>query len=121
MAARDLVRYYGLLARELAALRFTKAEGVLLHHAHAAAQSAREDGEPFPSFAAAVESESRRIGGLPHLAGAGAGLAERVAAFTPVQTLAVLDACERFRVLVERGGWTEVAAMLRAVGLLREG
>ena len=121
VAARDLARYYGLLARELAALRFTKAEGVLLHHAHAAAQSAREDGEPFSSFAAAVASESRRIGGLPHLSGAGAGLAERVAAFTPAQTLAVLDACERFRALIKRDGWTEIAAMLRAGGLLRDG
>jgi hypothetical protein len=122
VAARDLARYYGLLARELAALRFTKAEGVLLHHAHAAAQSAREEGEPFASFSAAVEYEWRRTCGMHTVQAAhGDELAERVAAFTPAQTLAVLDACERFRVLVKRDGWTDIPVMLRAVGLLREG
>lgn len=122
IAARDLARYYGLLARELAGLSFTRAEAELLYHAVTGATRAREDGEPFASLAAAVLAEWRRTCGMDHRQPAhGDALAERVAGFTAAQTLAVLDACERFGALARREGWTEIPDMLRAVGLLRAG
>src|SRR5689334_18256650 len=80
VAARDLARYYGLLARELAALDFTRAEAELLYHAVIGANRAREDGEPFASLAAAVLAEWRRTCGIEHVqASRGDELAERVA------------------------------------------
>ena len=122
LLAREVARYYGLLARELAAVQLTREEAAVLRVAVRGTERARIAGSPFGSFAEAAESEWRRTEGLsdrrtvrrePFVA--------RVAAWSPGQTLAAIDALEQLRALTYRGGWTTLPEMLRAVGLLRDG
>ena len=116
-AERDLARSYGLLARELAAVRLTREEAAVRQVAARAAGRARIAGRPFGSFAEAVEAEVRRTEHLrSRFALDGERLVATVAAWTPAQTLAVLDACERVRAVAHRGGSTTLAELLREAG-----
>ena len=122
LLVRDLARYYGLLARELATVQLTQEETIVLKGAVWAAAQARMGGTPFGSFVEAVAAEFRSTQGMADRRTVrGDDLVARVAAWTPAQTLAVVDACERFWALARRDGWTDVPTMLRAVGLLRDG
>ena len=103
-------------------MALTAHQAELLLHAVAAAELARERGEPFGSFAEAVESETKRLQGVHQHLGIEVGdLAEQVAAWSPTRTLAVVDACERLGVLSLRGVTEPMPTLLRAVGLLRGG
>jgi hypothetical protein len=120
---RDLARYYGLLARELAAVQLNKLEAQVIEVARRAAEQARIAGRPFGSFAAAVAAEIERTRDLDlraRWALDGDALIAKAAAWTPGQTLAVLDACERVRAAAHRGGETSLAELLAAAGLPRE-
>ena len=54
---RELPRYYGLLARELAGVQLTKLEAQVAETAPRDAERARLDGSPFGSLAAAAGAE----------------------------------------------------------------
>ena len=59
LLAREIARYYGLLARELATVQLGALEASVLEVAVRAAERARVAGTPFASFAEAVEAEVR--------------------------------------------------------------
>jgi hypothetical protein len=94
------------------AFEFSKAEVMLIWHGFMAARA-----DPFPSLAAAVASEAQRMNGLSDLRSVNREqLLARVAALTPIQTLALIDAFERFNARNERQGWGDIPTTLRAVG-----
>ena len=122
LLARDLARSYGLLARELATVRLSRIEAEVLHVAVRGAERARVADTPFGSLAEAVEAEVRRVRGLDlrsRWALNDDALIAAVAAWTPAQTLAVLDACERVRAAAYRGSSTFLAELLREAAMPR--
>lgn len=112
-ARRDLERYYALLARELPT--FTESEAMLLcdvmngtltepHTASllwANVSDALEDGY----------AEKWHVDGL--------ALVARLRHLSPIQAMAVCDACERFWHLVASGDARSNAERVRVVGLTR--
>ena len=122
LLAREVARYYGLLARELANVELTQEETTVLRGAVQGAARARVAGSPFGSFAEAVAAEFQSTQGMADRRTVrGDDLVARVTGWSPAQTLAVVDACERFWALACRDGWTDVPTMLRAAGPLRDG
>ena len=121
LLAREVARYYGLLARELAAVQLTREEAAVLQVAVRGTERARIAGSPFGSLAEAVAAEIRRTQDLPaQRVVDGEKLVAGVATWSPARTVAVLDACERVRAAAHRGGSTTLAELLRAVGPPRD-
>ena len=117
LLARDLARYYAFLARELATVRLEHEEVTVLGDAVHAAEQARIAGSPFATLAEAVEAELRGTENLPRRPEVnGQLLIAAVAAWTPGQMLAVLDARERVRAIARQGGQTTLAELLRTAG-----
>jgi hypothetical protein len=120
VATRDLARYYGMLAKELRTIRLSTQEAILVWRALVTVWRAQADGQPtaFPSLPAAVEAEWRRCMGCQDIRGVDCpALVARLQALTPAQTLALVDAAERFQALVKRDGWGPIPDLLMAVGL----
>jgi hypothetical protein len=125
IAIRDLARYYYLLARVFDGLTLTEQEAMLISRAltqvWAAGAEQQQQSPAFPSLAAAVAAESRRLQGTATVEGVKIeDLVERLERLDPAQTLALIDACERFQARVQRQGWGPVPRLLQEVGLLHD-
>jgi hypothetical protein len=125
IALRDLVRYYRLLAGALEGLGLSEQEGLLIWRAltqfWTAGTEQHQQSPPFPSLAAAVAAEWRRLQGSVTVEEVQIDdLVGRLERLSPAQTLALIDACERFQAHVQRQGWRPVPQLLQEVGLLRD-
>ena len=119
VAARDLARYYRLLARELRSVRLTEQEAMLVWQALTQVWAARADGQAPPgrSLVEAVDAEYQRLAGLSSLDRViREDLLVRLAALSRAQELALLDACERMMVHIRRQGWSDIPTLLRTFG-----
>lgn len=124
VAARDLDRYYALLAAELRRVDLSESEAMLLIDAlngvlHDAPES-------IPTMLWAGVDDAIRLDGLDATWGVdGAAVVAKLRALTPTQATAVVDAVERWWLIAgaadEAGGGipAEREARLRVVGLVR--
>lgn len=101
VAARDLDRYYALLAREYQTLRLTEAEENLVRDAC--------NGTQWDVFATALVwaavDDGIRVDHLDQKWGVnGPALVQRLRMMTVGQSIAVVDAVERFWITQEKGG-----------------
>ena len=115
IVARDLGRYYALLARSLAALTLTEAEASLICDA---CNGTLWEPHTIPLLWAAVDDAIRLNGLADRWRVDGAALVVKLRALSAGETFALADAVERF--------WRQpgsndhpVAVQLRAVGLLQ--
>ncbi len=95
VAARDLGRLYGLLRRELAHVRLSEAEVGVVEAAWGRCSPSAVSTDRVPSLADATALAATRcvlVNGADV-----AGVLATLRSLSPVQTLAVLDACERLR------------------------
>jgi len=95
-------------------------EAVVVWEAMQAVWKAKDDGRhaQFESLAAAVEDAAHRLLGYSDTRGVnGPELVARIAALSPLQELALIDAMERLRVRIFTKGWAAWSVMLREVGL----
>jgi hypothetical protein len=122
IAIRDLARYYHLLARTLEGLGLNEQEAMLIWQALTQVWTARTEQHlqprPFPSLAAAVAAEGRRLQETKAEEVQIDELVERLERLSPAQTLALIDACERFQGRVQRQRWRPKSHLLQEVGLL---
>ncbi len=128
VAARDLARYYRLLATELRAMTLTDGEAHLIVAAVVALRTAQAEGRHLASLADAVEAEyAQHVGGsiLHHTPVDGDALVARLGALSRTATVALIDAGERALVLRRRKGpeyrHGRESWLLRVVGLVRDG
>jgi hypothetical protein len=125
VAERDVARLHRLLAEELKTVMLSEPEARMVLSGVTALRGSRAAERPLGSLWEAVESECRRLLGLHVYDGVrAADLVPRLRALSRAQTLALIDAGERARILsgrmgpdYRRGGegW-----LLRAVGLVRD-
>lgn len=116
VARRDLERYYTVLADSLARLDLTLGQACLLMDA---LNGTWMDTSSYRLLWAEVDDSIRE----ENLAGKwsvdGAQLVERLRSLSPGEQMAMVDAAERFWLLVERGATGDREELLRKVGLLR--
>jgi hypothetical protein len=124
IAIRDLARYYHLLARELEGLGLNEQEAVLIWQAltqgWTPGTEQHQQAPPFRSLVDTVAAEWCRLQGTATVEQVQIGdLAGRLERLSPAQTLALIDACERFQARVQCRGWGPMPQLLQEVGLLR--
>jgi hypothetical protein len=113
IATRDLARYYRLLREQLATIALSEGETMLIHRALEAARAER-----FPSLVEAVAAEAERQLGFSDTREVHTvELLVRLKSLTALQTLALIDALERFEARNQRNGWGDIPTVLRAVGI----
>lgn len=117
IARRDLERYYALLRAELGTVDLSEGEASLVCDAN--------NGVFWESMTAhllwAGVSDAIRLEELDTKWGVdGPALVEKLRALTPAQTLAIIDAGERFWTAVGGGDASPTGELLRRVGLVGE-
>jgi hypothetical protein len=113
VATRDLARYYRLLREQLATIALSEGEAMLIYRALESARTER-----FPSLVEAVTAEAERQLGFSDMREVDTvGMLRRLRALTLLQTLALIDALERFDARIQRNGWGDIQTVLRAVGV----
>lgn len=122
VAARDLERYYDILAAELRGVSLTEAEAMAL--VDALSGVLHEPPEVARTMLWAGVDDAICLDGLDAKWNIdGPALVAKLRALSPAQAMAVIDAVERWWVLVGAADGDEVApeceARLRVVGLLR--